>query len=71
MYSQASTIIRFEREGDAITLRAPAAGARFLLISGAPVHKPIAWHGPIVMNTDEELQEAFADLHNDMFLCHR
>ena len=65
------TIILFEREGNEVVLRAPAAGARFLLIAGAPLREPIAWHGPVVMNTDEELREAFADLHNGTFIRHR
>ena len=81
MYSQSSTnevtyyapgtIILFEREGNEVSLRAPAAGARFLLIAGAPLREPIAWHGPVVMNTDEELREAFADLHNGTFIRHQ
>lgn len=68
VYSQASTIILFEREGDSVTLRAPATGARFLLIAGAPLHEAIAWHGPIVMNTDEELREAFRELQEGTFI---
>jgi hypothetical protein len=63
-----NTILLFEREGNSAVLRAPAAGARFLLIAGAPLSEPIAWHGPIVMNTDEELREAFADLHNGTWI---
>ena len=68
MYFAPGTILLFEREGDAVALRAPAAGARFLLISGAPLGEPIAWHGPIVMNTDEELREAFRDLNEGNFI---
>jgi len=62
------TIILFEREGDTVALRAPASGARFLLIAGAPLHETIAWHGPIVMNTDEELREAFRELQEGTFI---
>jgi hypothetical protein len=62
------TIILFERVGDAIVFRAPAEGARFLLIAGAPLNEPIAWHGPIVMNTDAELREAFRDLQEGNFI---
>ena len=40
----------------------------FLLIAGAPIQEPIAWHGPIVMNTTHELQQAFDDLRNDRFI---
>ncbi|WP_372884653.1 pirin family protein [Shimia sp.] len=61
------TLVRFGT-GDAITVQAGARGARFLLISGAPIREPVAWHGPIVMNTREELMQAFADLRNDRFI---
>ena len=67
-YFAPGTILLFNREGDILTLRAPAAGARFLLISGAPLNEPIAWHGPIVMNTDEELREAFRELNEGRFI---
>jgi redox-sensitive bicupin YhaK (pirin superfamily) len=44
------------------------AGVRFLLISGAPLREPVAWHGPIVMNSRAELQEAFQELNNGSFV---
>lgn len=62
------TIVLFTHEGDHVSLRAPAAGARFLLIAGAPLNEPIAWHGPIVMNTDAELREAFSELNDGTFI---
>lgn len=62
------TILLFERAGDEVSLHAGTFGARFLLIAGAPLHEPIAWHGPIVMNTDEELREAFRDLQEGTFI---
>jgi redox-sensitive bicupin YhaK (pirin superfamily) len=62
------TIVLFDHEGDTVALRAPATGARFLLVAGAPLNEPIAWHGPIVMNTDEELREAFLELHGGNFI---
>lgn len=62
------TIILFEREGEMVTARAGSAGARLLLIAGAPLNEPVAWHGPIVMNTDEELQQAFTDLREGTFI---
>ncbi len=68
MYYAPGTIILFTQEGDVLTLRAPAAGARFLLISGAPLAEPIAWRGPIVMNTEEELREAFLELREGGFI---
>ena len=41
---------------------------RFLLISGAPIDEPVAWHGPIVMNTREELLQAVKELNNGTFI---
>ncbi|MFS4582545.1 pirin family protein [Phaeobacter sp. C3_T13_0] len=61
------TLIRFGN-GDDITVQAGSDGVRFLLISGAPIEEPVAWHGPIVMNTQEELQQAFKDLRNGSFI---
>jgi redox-sensitive bicupin YhaK (pirin superfamily) len=49
------TLIRFGT-GDEVTVQAGPKGVRFLLISGAPIEEPVAWHGPIVMNTQAELQ---------------
>lgn len=62
------TILLFERTGDGVELHAGTFGARFLFIAGAPLNEPIAWHGPIVMNTDEELREAFRDLQEGTFI---
>ena len=61
------TLVRFGT-GDAITVQAGPEGVRFLLISGAPIDEPVAWHGPIVMNTRAELQQAFAELRNGTFI---
>ncbi len=61
------TLIRFG-SGDEVTVQAGEEGVRFLLISGAPIAEPVAWHGPIVMNTREELRQAFADLQNGTFI---
>ena len=61
------TLIRFGT-GDEITVQAGEEGLRFLLISGAPIEEPVAWHGPIVMNTRAELEQAFADLRNGQFI---
>lgn len=61
------TLIRFGT-GDEITVQAGEEGVRFLLISGAPIQEPVAWHGPIVMNTAEELQDAFRELRNGTFI---
>jgi redox-sensitive bicupin YhaK (pirin superfamily) len=56
--------------GDEITVQAGDSGFRFLLISGKPIEEPVAWYGPIVMNTQEEIQQALADLQNDTFIKH-
>ena len=61
------TLIRFG-SGDEVTVQAGPEGIRFLLISGAPIAEPIAWHGPIVMNTQDELRQAMADLRNNTFI---
>ena len=61
------TLVRFGT-GDEVTVQAGPEGVRFLLISGAPIEEPVAWHGPIVMNTRDELVQAVTraaqrDLH--------
>ena len=61
------TLIRFGT-GDNITVQAGEVGVRFLLISGAPIQEPVAWHGPIVMNTQAELHQAMDDLQNNTFI---
>ena len=61
------TLIRFGT-GDEVTVQAGPEGIRFLLISGAPLQEPVAWHGPIVMNTQAELQTAMRELRNGTFI---
>ncbi len=61
------TLIRFGT-GDEVTVQAGEEGIRFLLISGAPLEEPVAWHGPIVMNTQEELRTAMRELRNGTFI---
>jgi quercetin 2,3-dioxygenase len=56
--------------GDQVAVQAHDQGVRFLLISGHPIGEPVAWIGPIVMNTDEELQIAFAEYRAGRFLSH-
>jgi quercetin 2,3-dioxygenase len=55
-------------EGDEVVVEAGEEGIRFLLVSGAPLREPIAWHGPIVMNTREELMTAMRDLQTGNFI---
>ncbi len=61
------TLVKFGT-GDEVTVQAGPEGIRFLLISGAPIQEPVAWHGPIVMNTREELIQAVTELRNGTFI---
>jgi quercetin 2,3-dioxygenase len=54
--------------GDEVTVQAGDQGIRFLLVSGKPLKEPVAWYGPIVMNSQSELQQAVAELHNGTFI---
>jgi hypothetical protein len=54
--------------GDEVTVQAGEHGIRFLLVSGKPIEEPVAWHGPIVMNTEAELQQAFNELRKGTFV---
>ncbi len=63
------TIIHYG-EGDEVAVFAPASPVRFLLISGQPIGEPVAWYGPIVMNTQEELQQAFKEYQEGIFIKH-
>ncbi len=64
------SLVLFDR-GDEITVQAGDEGIRFLLVSGRPLEEPVAWHGPIVMNTREELQQAYSELQAGTFIKHR
>jgi redox-sensitive bicupin YhaK (pirin superfamily) len=55
-------------DGDEVRVQTGDDGIRFLLVSGKPLREPVAWYGPIVMNTREELQQAYAQLKNGTFL---
>ena len=61
------SLVLFDR-GDEVIVQAGGDGMRFLLVSGAPLKEPVAWRGPIVMNTQKQLQDAFAELQNGTFL---
>jgi redox-sensitive bicupin YhaK (pirin superfamily) len=63
------TLVLFDR-GDEVTVCAGDDGMRFLLVSGKPLAEPVAWYGPIVMNTQEQLREAFEELRQGTFLKH-
>jgi len=57
--------------GDEIVVQAGDQGIRFLLVSGQPIEEPVAWYGPIVMNTEEQLQQAYSELRAGTFIKHR
>jgi redox-sensitive bicupin YhaK (pirin superfamily) len=61
------SLVLFDR-GDEITVQAGDHGIRFLLISGKPLQEPVAWYGPIVMNTEAELQQAYDELKAGTFI---
>ncbi|HXF54742.1 MAG TPA: pirin family protein [Hyphomicrobiaceae bacterium] len=60
-------LVLFDR-GDEVTVQAGEEGIRFLLVSGNPIKEPVAWYGPIVMNTPAELQQALAELRDGTFI---
>ena len=63
------TLVMFDR-GDEVAVEAGEDGIRFLLVSGKPLAEPVAWYGPIVMNTQDELRQAFEELQENTFLRH-
>lgn len=63
------SLVLFDR-GDEIVVEAGEEGIRFLLVSGRPIEEPVAWYGPIVMNTRAELQQAIAELREGTFIRH-
>jgi redox-sensitive bicupin YhaK (pirin superfamily) len=60
-------LVLFDR-GDEVAVQAGEDGVRFLLVSGRPLREPVAWYGPIVMNTQAELRQAFEELREGTFL---
>jgi redox-sensitive bicupin YhaK (pirin superfamily) len=61
------SLVVFDR-GDEVVVQAGEEGIRFLLVSGKPLEEPVAWYGPIVMNTPAEIQQALAELRDGSFL---
>jgi redox-sensitive bicupin YhaK (pirin superfamily) len=61
------SLVLFDR-GDEVSVQAGEQGIRFLLVSGKPIEEPVAWYGPIVMNTPEQLRQAFRELEQGTFL---
>ena len=64
------SLVLFDR-GDEIVVEAGPEGIRFLLVSGKPLEEPVAWYGPIVMNTQAELRQAMSELQSGSFIKHR
>jgi len=64
------SLVLFDR-GDEIVVQAGPAGMRFLLVSGRPLEEPVAWYGPIVMNTQAELRQAMSELQTGKFIRHQ
>jgi redox-sensitive bicupin YhaK (pirin superfamily) len=61
------SLVLFDR-GDEVVVQAGEQGIRFLLVSGRPLEEPVAWYGPIVMNTQQELRQARYELQNGTFI---
>ena len=61
------SLVLFDR-GDEVTVQAGEQGIRFLLVSGKPLEEPVAWYGPIVMNTEDELRKAYDELRAGTFI---
>lgn len=64
------SLVLFDR-GDELVVHAGPEGIRFLLVSGKPLEEPVAWYGPIVMNTQDELRQAMQELNQGSFIKHR
>ncbi|MDE3138124.1 MAG: pirin family protein [Acidobacteriota bacterium] len=64
------SLVLFDR-GDEIVVQAGEEGIRFLLVSGKPIEEPVAWYGPIVMNTQQQLRQAIGELQAGNFIKHR
>jgi len=64
------SLVLFGR-GEDVTVQAGEQGIRFLLVSGRPIEEPVAWYGPIVMNTEAELRQAYEELRDGTFIKRR
>jgi redox-sensitive bicupin YhaK (pirin superfamily) len=65
------TVVLYEREGREVAVETGERPVRFLFISGKPLNEPVAWYGPIVMNTQEELRVAFEEYEKGTFIKNR
>jgi len=64
------TVVLYQVYGTEVKIAAGDRPLRFLFLSGKPLHEPVAWYGPIVMNTQEELRVAFEEYTNGTFVKH-
>jgi hypothetical protein len=64
------SLVLYERRGGGVEVRTEADAVRFLLVSGKPIGEPVAWYGPIVMNTEAELKTAFSEYEKGTFVKH-
>lgn len=64
------SLVLFDR-GDEVVVKAGPEGIRFLLVTGKPLEEPVAWYGPIVMNTQDQLRDAVRELNDGSFIKHR
>jgi len=64
------SLVLFDR-GDELVVQSGPEGIRFLLVSGKPLEEPVAWYGPIVMNTSDQINQAIAELNSGTFIKHR
>jgi len=58
-------LVIYDRRGDEVVI---SGKARFIILSGRPLEEPVAWYGPIVMNTEDEIMEALSDLRKGTFI---
>jgi hypothetical protein len=67
MWAESGSLVQYA-DGELIAITTAQQTTRFLLISGKPLGEPVAWYGPIVMNTQTELQQAFQELRQGTFI---
>lgn len=70
-YERGVTIMSIRPIKRVVQSKLTTEGIRFLLVSGQPIEEPVAWYGPIVMNTEEQLRQAYAELREGTFIKRR
>ena len=64
-------MVSFEHNGDSVRIQAPTEGVKFLVLAGVPINEPVARRGPFVMNTMEEVMQAYIDFQTGQFIKHK